>query len=315
MSVMIEADALRKRYGDTQALDGVSFAAPAGTVLGVLGPNGAGKSTFLDLLAGKLAPDAGAIEWGETVQLGYYDQESADLDGHQRLIEFIEEEAPLIRTRDGERIEAAQILEWFLFPRPMQWGRIDSLSGGERRRLYLLRTLVHRPNVLILDEPTNDLDIQTLAVLEEFLDHFGGSLIVVSHDRYFLDRTVDFIIPFEDGRPGKRYPSPYETYRRLKEADEAAALPAAAPGADKSANGRSSPTGNARLSWREARELEQLEAQIETVEGKIAELQEAINASGADYERIQSLAAQLQALEQTLEAAMERWAALAERAA
>ena len=126
--------------------------------------------------------------------IGYYDQRSEHLDPEKRIIEFIQEEAPLILSKDGERVEAAQMLEWFLFPRPMQWARIGSLSGGERRRLYLLRTLVHRPNVLLLDEPTNDLDIQTLTVLEEFLDHFTGCLLVVSHDRYFLDRTVDQMV-------------------------------------------------------------------------------------------------------------------------
>src|SRR5690606_1920171 len=143
-----------------------------GDRIGIVGPNGAGKSTLLDLLAGKQEPDQGTIQWGETVEIGYYDQRSEDLDDHQRIIEFVNEEAPLILTKDGERVEAAQMLEWFLFPRPMQYARIGSLSGGERRRLYLLRTSIHQPNVLFLDEPTNDLDIQTLTVLEEFLDHF-----------------------------------------------------------------------------------------------------------------------------------------------
>ncbi len=201
---VLTATGVTKCFGDNCVVDGVDFHLEQGDRIGILGPNGAGKSTFLDILAGKQAPDAGTLDRGETVQRGYYDQRAADLDDHKRLIEFIEEEAPLIRTRDGERVEAAHMLEWFLFPRAMQWGRIGSLSGGERRRLYLLRTLIHRPNVLILDEPTNDLDIQTLTVLEEFLDHFGGCLIVVSHDRYFLDRTVDFIVPFEGGKLGPR---------------------------------------------------------------------------------------------------------------
>jgi ATP-binding cassette subfamily F protein uup len=318
-SQVLSVKGLTKSFGDTTVVDHVDFVLEPGERIGLLGPNGAGKSTFLDLLAGKLDPDAGTVVWGETVQLGYYDQESADLAGDKRLIDFIEEEAPLIRTRDGERIEAAQMLEWFLFPRPMQWGQIDSLSGGERRRLYLLRTLVHRPNVLLLDEPTNDLDIQTLTVLEEFLDHFSGSLIVVSHDRYFLDRTVDFIIPFENGKPGKRYPSPYETYRRLKEADATAgdqSPPASSGGKSTNSSASSSRPrdGSPRLTWREERELAQLEAQIETSELEIAEIQEAINASGADYERMQTLADKLQLLEASLERAMERWAELAERA-
>lgn len=306
---------LSKSFDGQPVVDGVDFHLEPGERLGILGPNGAGKSTFLEMLAGKLPPDAGSIEWGETVQLGYYDQQSADLDGQKRLIQFIEEEAALIRTKDGERIEAAQMLEWFLFSRPMQWGRIASLSGGERRRLYLLRTLIHQPNVLLLDEPTNDLDIQTLNVLEEFLDNFSGCLIVVSHDRYFLDRTVDFILPFEGGKLGKRYPSPYETYRRLKEADDketAPPIPAVAPAAPRGQNGRE--PGTKPLSWREEREMEQMEAQIEQMEREKAALQQAINASGSDYARIEKLAADLQTLNQKLDTVMEQWAALAERA-
>jgi ABC transport system ATP-binding/permease protein len=313
-SKVLTARGLTKAFDDNIVVKGVDFKLEPGDRIGILGPNGAGKSTFLDMLAGKLEPDAGILEWGETVQIGYYDQESEDLDDRKRLIEFIEEEAPLIRTKDGERVEAAQMLEWFLFPRPMQWGRIGGLSGGERRRLYLLRTLVHRPNVLLLDEPTNDLDIQTLTVLEEFLDYFGGCLIVVSHDRYFLDRTVDFIIPFEDGKLGKRYPSPYITYRQLKEADEAAVVPATIKVTPpKNENGRPSSAAR-RLSWREERELEQLETQIETWEAEKAEIQQAINASGSNYARIQKLAEQLETIDASLETALERWTELAELA-
>ncbi|MCB0115347.1 MAG: ABC-F family ATP-binding cassette domain-containing protein [Caldilineaceae bacterium] len=281
--------------------------------VGLVGPNGAGKSTFLNILAGKLEADGGVIEWGDTVQLGYYDQESEDLEGRKRLIEFIEEEASLIRTKDGDRIEAAQMLEWFLFPRSMQYGRIDSLSGGERRRLYLLRTLVHRPNVLLLDEPTNDLDIQTLAVLEEFLDNFGGCLIVISHDRYFLDRTVDYILPFEDGKLGKRYPTPYVTYRRLREEEAAAAASAAKIETKTTSNGQSTRVREERrrLTWNEKRELEQLEGQIEQWEAQRLALHDDLNAAGEDYERIQKLAQQIQTLDMSLETAMERWAELA----
>jgi ABC transport system ATP-binding/permease protein len=316
-SKVLTARGITKSFGDKTVVDGVDFKLEPGDRIGILGPNGAGKSTFLDILAGKLEADAGALEWGDTVQIGYYDQESEDLDDRKRLIEFIEEEAPLIRTKDGERVEAAHILEWFLFPRPMQYGRIGSLSGGERRRLYLLRTLVHRPNVLLLDEPTNDLDIQTLAVLEEFLDNFGGCLIVVSHDRYFLDRTVDFIIPFEDGNLGKRYPSPYVTYRRLKEADEAAQMAVNGKGdrRPQTADDRRQTADDRRkLSWREERELEQLESQIERWEAEKGSLQDAINASGSDYERMQTLADQLSAIETQLETALDRWAELAELA-
>ena len=200
----LDASGLVKTYGGANIVNEIDLHLEPGDRIGILGPNGAGKSTLLNLLAGKLAPDQGKFRWGETVSLGYYDQRSQDLDDGKRILEFIEDEASVIQTKDGSRIEAAQMLEWFLFPRATQWARIGSLSGGERRRLYLLRTLVHQPNVLLLDEPTNDLDIQTLAVLEEFLDHFSGCLIVVSHDRYFLDRTVDHLVAMENGKLGPR---------------------------------------------------------------------------------------------------------------
>ena len=164
----------------------------------------------------------GTITWGETVRLGYYDQMSRDLNLNQRVIDFINDRAPLIRTNDGTRVEAAQMLEWFLFPRPQQQAYINALSGGERRRLYLLSILALQPNVLFLDEPTNDLDIQTLTVLEQFMDHFAGSLVVVSHDRYFLDRTVDFLATFENGSFSPRYPAPYSAYQEARQAAEEA---------------------------------------------------------------------------------------------
>jgi ABC transport system ATP-binding/permease protein len=189
-----------KRYDDLQLFEGVDFELAPGDRVGMIGPNGAGKSTFLDILAGYVAPDAGEVRWGETVRLGYYDQQSRGLVDQMKVIDFINERAPLVRTPDGTRVEAAQMLEWFLFPRPQQQAQIGALSGGERRRLYLLSVLVHQPNVLLLDEPTNDLDVPTLAVLESFLDRFEGVLLVVSHDRYFLDRTVDYLAVFENGR-------------------------------------------------------------------------------------------------------------------
>ena len=258
---VLTATGLVKHYDDRAVVDGIDLRLEPGDRIGILGPNGAGKSTLLGLLTGRIAPDAGSVQWGETVQVGYYDQRSEDLDEQKRIIEFVQEEAPLILTKDGERIEAAQMLEWFLFPRPMQYARIASLSGGERRRLYLLRTLIHQPNVLLLDEPTNDLDIQTLTVLEEFLDHFNGCLVVVSHDRYFLDRTVDFLLAMEDGKLGPRYPTPYATYERLRAevATPVSALGAVAEKAAAKPDRATDSDGPRKLSWREQRELEALE--------------------------------------------------------
>ena len=154
-SQVLNAQGLVKAFDSKPVLNGVDLVLEPGDRIGILAPNGAGKSTLLDVLTGRIEADAGTVQWGETVQIGYYDQRSVDLDEQQRIIEFINNEAPLILTKDGERVEAAQMLEWFLFPRPMQYARIASLSGGERRRLYLLRTLINQPNELILDEPTN----------------------------------------------------------------------------------------------------------------------------------------------------------------
>ena len=319
---VLTAKSLTKFYAGTPAVERVDFSLEPGDRIGLLGPNGAGKSTLLDMLAGKVEVDAGQINWGETVRLGYYDQQSRELNDSQRLIEFIEQEAPLIQARDGSRVEAAQMMEWFLFPRKMQWGRIGSLSGGERRRLYLLRTLIHQPNVLLLDEPTNDLDVQTLTVLEEFLDAFSGCLIVASHDRYFLDRTVDFIMPFEDGRLGKRYPAPYATFRRLRGQEKEASR--VDQTRDASAAGRPEANGQAaarprlagtdkKLTWKENQELVNLESEIAGWEEEQGQLQQRINDSGNDYQTLQSLSSRLTAVESSLESAFDRWAELSER--
>ncbi|MEZ4621695.1 MAG: ABC-F family ATP-binding cassette domain-containing protein [Caldilineaceae bacterium] len=293
-SQVLTAKGLTKHYDGKPVLDGVDLVLEPGDRIGLLGPNGAGKSTLLDLLTGRQVPDRGSIRWGDTVQIGYYDQHATDLDEQMRLIEFIENEASLIRTKDGERVEAAHMLEWFLFPRNMQYGRIGSLSGGERRRLYLLRTLVHQPNVLILDEPTNDLDIQTLGVLEEFLEYFQGCLIVVSHDRAFLDSTVDFLIPVADGKLGPRYPTPYSTFVRLQ-------AEAATPAAEKVQKPAPLPkpaepkSDKRKLSWKEARELEALEEQIEELESAKAEAVDAMSQYGDDYSKLQKLSEQVAA--------------------
>jgi ATP-binding cassette subfamily F protein uup len=308
---VLTATGLVKRYDGRAVVDGVSLRLEPGDRIGILGPNGAGKSTLLDMLAGKVAPDAGIVQWGETVRVGYYDQLSADLGEQKRIIDYVQEEAPLILTKDGVRVEAAQMLEWFLFPRPMQYARIASLSGGERRRLYLLRTLIHQPNVLLLDEPTNDLDIQTLTVLEEFLDHFNGCLIVVSHDRYFLDRTVDYLQALEEGKLGPRYPTPYVTFERLRQ--EAATPPAA----EKVATKRARPERNdgpRKLNWKEQRELESLEGDIARLEENKTTLIDAVSRAGDDYQRLHALSAELDRINAELDAAMARWLELAELA-
>lgn len=307
---VLHASGLSKSFEGQVLFQAVDFYLEPGDRLGIIGPNGAGKSTLLNVLAGKIPPDSGTVEWGETVHLGYYDQQSSGLDESQRVIDFIENEAPLIRTKDGSTISAFQMLEWFLFPRPQQYAYIATLSGGERRRLYLLYKLIHQPNVLLLDEPTNDLDIQTLTVLEEFLDHFQGSLVVVSHDRYFLDRTVDFLVSFERGRVSSRYPAPFESYLRLRaeESRSTSERPLERP-VDQKGENKPRPR---KLTWKEQQELTDFEARIERLEAQKATLQAEINSSGSAYLRLQTLADQLQALEAELETTLERWLELSE---
>ncbi|MCB0208180.1 MAG: ABC-F family ATP-binding cassette domain-containing protein [Anaerolineae bacterium] len=308
---VLEVDQLAKTYGETVIFQAVDLILEPGDRIGIIGPNGAGKSTLLNILAGKTAPDSGAVVWGETVQLGYYDQQSDDLIESMRVIDFIQKEAPVIQTKDGP-LSAFQVLEWFLFPKAKQYTQIGSLSGGERRRLYLLYILLHRPNVLLLDEPTNDLDIQTLNVLEAFLDSFEGSLIVVSHDRYFLDRTVDFLVSFNNSQLSPRYPTPFSTYQRLLEEAQTptdAAAPDKTPAETKDTKPRSS---RRKLSYKEQRELESAEMRIDALEQQQQALQQAINTSGSDYTKLQALAAELQQIETELEAVMERWLELSE---
>jgi ABC transport system ATP-binding/permease protein len=326
---VLTAGGLAKAYDGVQVFTGVDFELAPSDRVGIIGPNGAGKSTFLDILAGGLAADTGEVEWGETVHLGYYDQRNVDLDENQRVIDFIKGEAELIRVQerntpawnrtaaDIQLIDAAQMLEWFLFPRPQQYAYIASLSGGERRRLYLLKTLMHQPNVLLLDEPTNDLDIQTLTVLEEYLDHFKGCLVVASHDRYFLDRTVDFLVSFEPGGVvSGRYPAPFSVFQevRAREAEEGKEGKEKKGGKKgKEGGGRGSEGRVARkLTWKEQRELEELEARIAEQEAQVAALHEEIDASSEDYVRLQELAEQLAAAETELDALMGKWMEMVE---
>ena len=330
---VLTASNICKRYGDKVIVDDIDFVLEPGDRIGIVGPNGAGKSTLLNILAGQAEADSGTFTWGETVQLGYYDQRGIDLDDNMRLIEFIEHEASLMQTKDNaphwlrrpthqssQQLDAAQMLEWFLFSRKMQWGRIGSLSGGERRRLYLLRTLALQPNVLFMDEPTNDLDIQTLAVLESFLDGFAGAVVVVSHDRYFLDRTVDHIVQYEDGKLGPRYPSPYTSFRRMQEEAKASnssqtkIAPDAAASDAKIVQQSDRRTERApKLSWKEQRELESVEARVEALETQKETLLKEMATNSADYTKLQTFAKKLEKVEAELDEKVERWMELQEK--
>jgi ATP-binding cassette subfamily F protein uup len=319
---VLESHDLAKAFDDIHLFENVDFSLVRGDRIGLIGRNGVGKSTLLDILAGEVDPDRGTVTWGSTVHLAYYDQLSRGLDESMKVIDYIDDTAPLIRTKEGRRVDAGRMLEWFLFPRPQQQATISSLSGGEKRRLYLLWVLVHRPNVLFLDEPTNDLDLPTLAVLEEFLDRFQGCLVVVSHDRYFLDRNVDFLATFENGSVSTRYPAPYSTYQRMRQEllDEKlkAGLieqPDRLSEVQSKAGSSSVVAGDPRpltLTWKESRELEALEKKIADTETEKVAVEKAINETGANYELLKSLSAQLHELETELERDVERWMELSE---
>ncbi|MFS8119638.1 MAG: ABC-F family ATP-binding cassette domain-containing protein, partial [Microcoleus sp.] len=223
---VVELLNIRKAYDDRTLIKDFTYNFTPEDRIGIIGCNGAGKSTLMDIITGRIQPDSGTVEIGTTIHIGYFDQHSEDLTPNedQRVIEYLKSVAELVKTSDGEIITASQMLEKFLFPPIQQYAPISKLSGGEKRRLFLLKVLMSAPNVLILDEPTNDLDVQTLAVLEDYLEDFNGCVIVVSHDRYFLDRTIDMVFALEPGGNLRLYPGNYSVYLDHKKAEEAKEL-------------------------------------------------------------------------------------------
>ena len=221
---VIELNNVAKGYGERTLIKDFTYEFEPEDRVGIIGGNGAGKSTLMDIITGRIQPDSGSVEIGSTIHIGYFDQHSdellAALNENQRAIEYIKEVGEFVQIADGTKITASQMLERFLFPGDQQYAPIHKLSGGEKRRLFLLRVLMSAPNVLILDEPTNDLDVQTLAVLEEYLEDFNGCVIVVSHDRYFLDRTIEKIFALEPGGNLRQYPGNYSVYLDYKQAQE-----------------------------------------------------------------------------------------------
>lgn len=270
-----------------------------GDRIGIIGPNGSGKTSLLNMLAGRLEPDTGTIEIGETVKIGYYTQGDEELDGSKRIIDYIKETAEVLHTVDGTVITAEQICEQFLFSRSEQYTYIHKLSGGEKRRLYLLKILMAEPNVLFLDEPTNDLDTQTLSVLEEYLEHFPGVVITVSHDRYFLDRVVDRLIVFTGNGAIENFYGNYSDYLE-KAAEEAVKQPKPEKKPVKEKKKK-------KLSYKEQKEWESIEDEIMEMEEKTVDLEAAIADAGSDAEKVQKLFTELESVKTALDKKMERW--------
>ncbi|MBO1350470.1 MAG: ABC-F family ATP-binding cassette domain-containing protein [Hormoscilla sp. GUM202] len=314
---VIELVNVSKSYGDRTLIDNFSYAFEPEDRVGIIGGNGVGKSTLMDTIAERVQPDAGVVEIGKTIHIGYFDQHSESLiaDENQRAIEYLKEEGEFVKTADGMQISASQMLERFLFPSNQQYLPIHKLSGGEKRRLFLLRVLLSAPNLLILDEPTNDLDVQTLAVLEEYLEDFNGCAIFVSHDRYFLDRVVDKIFAFEPGGNLRQYPGNYSVYLDFKKAEEDEQQQSAAP--EKKTAKERKPANNSkprRLSNWERQEFEQLEEKIAKLEAEKAEVEKILyNAPAGKVTQVQELYQQLSQLTEAIDTATERWMELAER--
>ncbi|CAM3174267.1 ABC-F family ATP-binding cassette domain-containing protein [Paenibacillus lupini] len=329
---IVEMESVSKQFGDRTLIKDFSYIAVPEDRVGIVGRNGSGKSTLLNLITGKLQPDEGTIELGMTVKIGWFSQEHEEMDESLRVIEYIREDAEQVRTADGTTISAGQMLERFLFPPAMQWSIISKLSGGEKRRLQLLRVLMNAPNVLLLDEPTNDLDIATLSVLEDYLDDFPGVVFVVSHDRYFLDRTVDKIFAFEGEGVITQHVGNYTEYQEYVEKfgsgsssssqsagngklAQAAAKPAAGTNAPSTDSG-SKPAGErvTRMSYKDQKDYEQIDEWIAKAEEQLASVTDKMNNAGSDSVLLQQLIEEQQQLEQKLEQLMDRWTELNELA-
>ena len=300
----VELAGVTKTFGERTVVRDFSCMLLRDDRIGIVGSNGSGKSTLLNLMAGTLAPDSGTVEVSETVRFGYFRQEVPDMDGDTRVIDYVKEIGNNIETAEG-MLTASQLLEQFLFPAEVQWSPICKLSGGEKRRLYLLSVLAAAPNVLLLDEPTNDLDIQTLSILEDYLDTFPGAVIAVSHDRYFLDRVVRRVFAVDAGGAVRAYPGGYTEYLDAKRVEEKAKTPKM-PTSDK---GKERPAAPKKLkfSYKEQREFDTIDDDIAALEEQIAQVQTEQAAKATDYVALQELQEKQAQLEAALEEKMERW--------
>lgn len=318
----VEVSHLNKSYGDKVLLRDFTYIFLKNDRIGIIGPNGSGKSTLMKMIAGLVQPDSGETVIGQTVRMGYFSQDNEEMDDSLKVIDYIKNVAEYVKTPDG-MVSASQMLEQFLFPSSMQYTLIGKLSGGEKRRLCLLHILMGAPNVLLLDEPTNDLDIRTLTILEDYLDHFQGIVIAVSHDRYFLDRVVHRIFAFEGDGAVKQYEGGYTDYQAALEErgqgqEESTAAKAGAedqsqPNRKNWKEGQPRET-KLKFTYKEQREWETIEETIAALEEEVAELEGGILQAASDYSRLNRLMQEKEEKEAQLEEKMERWMYLNELA-
>ena len=302
---VIELENISKSHDELRLIHDFSYTLLPRDRIGIVGPNGSGKSTLLDIIAGLTAPDSGKVDRGETVKIGYYRQQAGELDDNLRVIQYAEGIRLSVKTVSGETITAGKMLERFLFSGSDQWTYVRDLSGGERRRLYLLGILMEEPNILLLDEPTNDLDIETLTVLEDYLEDFPGAVLAVSHDRWFLDKSTNHLLMLDGKGKVTLFTGSFSDY--LAEQTN----PAKEKAAEKAKDSRPK-REKVKLSYKEQKEYEDLEGEVDTLQGKLSRLQGELNLASDDYLRLNELHKQTQELEEQLEQKMERWLELME---
>lgn len=303
----IELHHVSKSYGTEKIIDDFEYIVLRNQRLGIIGPNGCGKSTLLKMIAGLIRPDSGQIEIGETIKIGYLGQEELDMDTDERVIDYIKDIAEYVQTKDG-RISASQMLERFLFTPEMQYTPVSKLSGGEKRRLYLLSVLISGANVYILDEPSNNVDIPTLTILEDYLNSFSGIVITVSHDRYFLDNVVDRIFAFEGNGRLRQYEGGYTEYLEAKRRDEKVIAPTESTADGKgSKSWKQNKPAKLKFSYKEAREYETIDEEIADLEARIEKLDSDMMANATNSAKLSELTGKKEEAEALLEEKMERW--------
>lgn len=311
---IFEADHLYKSFGDVKILEDFSYIFARYEKMGIIGNNGTGKSTFIKILMGQVKPDHGMLDIGETVRFGYYSQEGLNFNEQMKVIDVVQDIAEVIELGNGQRLTASQFLQHFLFTPETQHSYVYKLSGGERRRLYLCTVLMRNPNFLVLDEPTNDLDIVTLNVLEEYLRSFKGCLIVVSHDRYFMDKVVDHLLVFNGQGDIRDFPGNYTQYREWKDlhAQHEKELEKKTAKPQERRSTRTKPEGKRRLTFKERKELEQLELEIAALEEEKTQLEQALCMGTLSVEELTEKSKRLPILTEEIDSKTNRWLELSE---